>query len=123
MKRLKIGDIIVISVILLITAGVFCFRLFGFAQGKSVVISYGQNETVYTLDENRRIDIENNGIVLSVVIEDGFVFVDSSNCPEKSCVNMGKISCVGQSIACVPAELFVKIIGGEGDNNYDLIVG
>ena len=122
MKKLKIGDIIVISVILLITAGVFCFRLFGFAEGEAVVVTYGENEKVYSLDENSRFNIESNDISLTVVIENGCVFVDNSNCPEKICINNGKISRVGQSIACVPAHLLIKIIG-EGDNDYDLIVG
>lgn len=122
MKKLKIGDIVVISLILLITAGVFCFRLFGFSTGESVVISYGENEAIYNLNENRTLNIDNNDIMLSVVIENGCVWVDNSSCPEQVCVNCGKISRVGQSVACVPAELFVKIIG-EGENDYDFIVG
>ena len=122
MKKLKIGDIIVISVILLITAGVFCFRLFGFNDGESVVVSFGETEKVYSLDENTIFDVENNGIRLTVVIENGCVWVDNSSCPEQVCVICGKISRSGQSIACVPAELLVKIIG-EGERDYDLIGG
>lgn len=122
MKKLKIGDIIVISVILLIMAGVFCFRLFGFAEGESVVVAYGETEKVYSLDENARFNVESNDIMLTVVIENGCVWVDNSNCPEQVCVINGKISRVGQTIACVPARLLIKIIG-EGDNDYDLIVG
>ncbi|MBR5322635.1 MAG: NusG domain II-containing protein [Clostridia bacterium] len=122
MKKLKIGDIILISIILFITAWVFGLRLFGFDDGKSVVVTIGDVERVYTLSENTSFDIENNGISLTVVIENGYVFVGNSNCPEQVCAEYGKISRIGQSIACVPAHLFIKIIG-EGDGGYDLIVG
>lgn len=122
MKKLKIGDIIVISLILLITAGVFCFRLFGFSKGESVVVSVGDDEKVYSLDENTKFDIENNDVRLTIVIENGCVYVDNSNCPDKICVDYGKISRVGQTIACVPAHLFIKIIG-EGESGYDIVVG
>ena len=122
MKKLKIGDIIVISLILLITAGVFCFRLFGFAEGGTVVITVGETEKKYTLNENARFDVENNDVKLTVVIENGCVWIENSTCPEQVCVDCGKISRVGQSIACVPAHLLIKIIG-EGESEYDLIVG
>ena len=122
MKKLKIGDIIVISLILLITAGVFCFRLFGFAEGESVVVTIGETEEIYNLAEDTRFDVESNDINFTVVIENGCVWVDNSTCPEQVCVDCGKISHVGQTIACVPARLLIKIIG-EGDSGYDLIVG
>ena len=55
-------------------------------------------------------------------IENGAVFVESSDCPEQSCVRMGRISKKGQSVACVPAMLYVKITGGDG-SGYDAIIG
>ncbi len=122
MKKVKLGDIVIISVILLITAGVFCFRLFGFESGERVVVSIDGKETEYLLDENRTVNIENGGVKLCVVIENGEVVVTDSNCPEQSCVHMGKISDTGESIACIPARLFVKITG-EGEADYDYIVG
>ena len=122
MKKLKIGDIVVISVILLITAGVFCFRLFGFTEGESVVVTIGETEEIYNLAEDVRFDVESNDINFTVVIENGCVWVEDSTCPEQVCVDCGKISRIGQTIACVPARLFIKIIG-EGNSGYDYIVG
>lgn len=122
MKKIKVGDIVVIAAILLLTAGVFCFRFFCFDEGNSVTVSVGGREETYSLDENRKVDIENNGISLCIVIKDGQVFVERSDCKGKDCVNMGKISREGQMIACAPSEVLVKI-GEKGADGYDCIIG
>ena len=122
MKNIKIGDVVVISLILLVTAGVFGFRLLGFECGEFAVVSFDGRETVYSLSEDRRLDLKGNGVSFTLVIENGAVFVESSDCPEQSCVRMGRISKKGQSVACVPAKLYVKITGGDG-SGYDAIIG
>ena len=122
MKKFKIGDLVVISVILLITAGVFCFRFFCCDDGQAVCISVDGNEEIYSLEKDRTLEIENGGVSLKVVIEKGSVFVADSNCPEKTCLNMGRISKYGDTIACVPAKVLVKIISGE-EAEYDYVIG
>ena len=59
---------------------------------------------------------------LVLVIEKGSVYVKISDCPEKSCVNMGKITKAGEVIACAPLKIYVKIMGDGGDG-YDYVVG
>lgn len=122
MKKIRIGDVFVILIILIIWAGVFGFRLFGIEEGSEVVVSVDGKESVYSLFEDRIVDIENNGIKLTLVIAKKSVYVKESDCPEKSCINMGKITASGEVIACVPSGVYVKITG-EGESEYDLIVG
>ena len=57
MKNLKIGDVIVICLILALTAGVFCFRFFGMQIGQSAIISVGGQSETYSLNEDRQIEI------------------------------------------------------------------
>lgn len=122
MKNLKIGDIIIICLILVLTVGVFCFRLFGTQNGQSAVVSVGGQSEIYSLKENREIKIENNEISLVVVIEDGSIFVKESTCRGNDCVHVGKISGKNEVIVCAPAELIVEI-SGEGADGYDYVIG
>lgn len=121
MIKPKIGDIIVIALILIVTAGVFCFRLFGFADGGQVVIQTESERIELSLSENKTMNVTSNGITLSVVIENKSVRVEHSDCPNLDCVNMGEISRVGDSVACVPARVYIKIVGG--DDGHDAVLG
>ena len=122
MKKIKIGDVVVILLLLLITAGVFCFRLFGFENGNTVVISVDGVSSSYPLDIDRTLVIENEGITLTVVIKDKKAYIDNSDCPEKSCVLSGKIAKKGEIVVCAPSKVYIKI-AGEGENDYDFILG
>ena len=79
----------------------------------------GATETLYEgdLDKNATVEIEKNGISLTVCIENGEVFVAFSECSDKICENSGKISRSGQSIICAPAGVAVNIGGGELDED------
>ncbi len=62
------------------------------------------------LSENRREVIHGaNGIDLTVVVENGGVFVEKSACLDKICVRKGKISAAGETIVCLPARTIVEI--------------
>lgn len=122
MKKIKIGDVVVILLLLLITAGVFCFRLFGFENGNTVVISVDGVSSSYPLDIDRTLVIENEGITLTVVIKDKKAYIDNSDCPEKNCVLSGKIGKKGEIVVCAPSKVYIKI-AGEGENDYDFILG
>ncbi len=49
------------------------------------------------------------------VNEKGEIFFRYSDCPDKICVKTGKLSHTGQSAACLPRGIVVKIIGGENE--------
>lgn len=86
----------------------------------SLSVSVSGAETVYSLNEERTFELNNNGISVNVEIKNGSVRVYESSCPDKVCVASGKISKVGQIIVCAPAELSLKIIGN-GEGEYDAI--
>lgn len=50
-----------------------------------------------------------NGIDLVVVVKDGSVYVEHSDCPDKICENMVKKSSVGDTIICLPAQTVIEI--------------
>ena len=47
-----------------------------------------------------------------VIIDDGVVWMEEADCPDKLCMNQGRISKAGQTIICLPNRIMVTIKGG-----------
>lgn len=122
MKVLKAGDVAVILIILLITAGALGVRFFSAEEPAFVTLVSEGGTEVYSLKEDRTVTVESNGITLCLVIEDESARITSSDCPSKVCVNTGGITKAGEMIACIPARVLVKITGEE-KNDYDQLLG
>lgn len=91
---------------------------------KVQVLVYGEIFYEYNLDENGEYSIETDMGVNTLVIEDGNAYVSDANCPDKLCVNQGKISKSGQSVICLPHKLVVTIVDEEGETpEVDAVVG
>ena len=77
--------------------------------GKVVIsIDNKEYETV-SLKENEKVVIENEYGKNVVIIKDGQVYVETADCPDKTCVKQGKIMKTGQSIVCLPHRMTVTI--------------
>lgn len=86
-----------------------------------VMITYADITEEYPLSEDRTLAFESNGISLTVVIKDGAVYVESSDCRDGLCKDMGSISKTGQIIICAPATLAIRI-EGDTEVGYDAVV-
>ncbi len=66
-----------------------------------------------------------NGIKLTVTVSDGYAWVAESECPDRVCRAMGRISRAGQTVVCVPAKFSMTVISQqtEGEVLPDAIVG
>ena len=105
----------------ILTAFFLLFSGIGRTEPKKAVISVGNEVTEYSLSENKTVEIENGGIKLTVVIENGAVYVKSSDCHDAICVDTGKINKTGQVIVCAPAMVAIRI-DGEAEGGYDAVV-
>ncbi len=65
-------------------------------------------------DKRKEIDIDDHN---KVVIAGGEVWMESADCPDKLCVEQGRISRSGQTIICLPNKVMVTIKGGKSE--YD----
>ena len=98
------------------------------AAGKEMVriISNGEEFGIYPLDQDKKIDITRDGHHNIVIIQDGVVHMDYSNCKNQICVHTGEISDKSETIVCLPNYVIVEIIGngeeGEEDESVDAIV-
>ena len=72
------------------------------------------NEVVQTLDLSKNTKITVNGknnITLIVIVDNNSVYVESSECPDKICVNKGRISKEYETSVCLPARTIIEVKG------------
>ena len=86
--------------------------------GKRIVEIVQDGEVIYTFDLNtepdRSIVIESpNGTSNTVTIEKGEIFISSAECPDKTCVNMGKLKSGNLPIVCLPNHLVIRFCDEE----------
>ncbi len=105
MKRKDI-PIIILTVVLAVLAYVFATS--GDAD-KVSVYKDGKLLGEYSLSKNQSIDINGTNML---VIEDGEAFMTEADCPDKLCINQGKIGSKGGSIICLPNKVVVETKGG-----------
>ena len=119
--RPAVLDLIIIIAVVLLALALFLLPFLTRDEGKTVSVTAknaGASSTLYegALAVNKRLEFENNGIKLTVVIEGGEVYVTESSCDDRVCVHSGKISLSGQSIICAPAGIVINIGGGDSDD-------
>ena len=114
------ADAIVILAVIALAVLLFLFGL-SENEASTLVISADGKETVYLLDKDTAIDIESEGVRLTITVEDGAAYVSSTTCKSAICSHSGKISRPGQIIVCAPAKVSVRIIGKGGE--LDAVTG
>jgi len=114
---MKKNDFIMAGVVLAISCIFFLLGSAGalHSQGGMVGV-YRENEKLasYPLSENRRESFPApDGGSNVLMIEDGEVYMEEADCPDRLCVKQGRISGTGQAIVCLPHRLVVVIEEGE----------
>lgn len=116
MNRLLIKykkDLILIGCILILALTCLSVFIFTAKNGETVkVIIDGKEKYTYDLTKDTKAVIfteENDKFQNTMVIEEGKVFMDSANCPDKICVSHRAISKKGQTIVCLPHKLVIAI--------------
>jgi hypothetical protein len=106
-KKLIYDAILVLS-LLLVGLSAFLIYKSCASEGVSVSVSVdGEEIAVYPLDVDARYAI-NRG-TNTLVVKDGEAYMESASCPDKICVNYGKIRRVGESIICRPNKVVVTV--------------
>ena len=111
-------DAIVIAVILLCAILLIWRPWVSSEEGAYLVVSTPQGSEEYSLATDRKLTYTENGITLTVVIEDGAVFVHESTCPDGVCKSSGRISKVGETVICAPAGVRLEIKGANADVDF-----
>lgn len=116
---MKTKIIIIICLLVFLISGVVCVYLYNKPSGRTVeIISDGK--VLYELDiENepdREITVEYEGRKNIIKIENGDIYVSTAECPDHTCMKMGRLSENGVPIVCLPNKLMIRYKeGGELD--------
>ena len=112
-------DIILISALLAVALAVLLFTSLTRRQGNLVEVEQnGALVATYRLDVDGEYPL--NGGTNILVIKDGEAYLSYADCPDKTCVNTGKIHYVGESIICLPNKLAITV-RGSSDDGVDLV--
>ena len=124
--RLKKGDYLILLVVL-VALVVMLIMISGNRQGNQVHITADGITKTYSLSEGQQIRIpkskdstgEQGDIGNTIVIDNGQVYMEDADCPDQVCVHHKPISKSGETIICLPNQVFVEVendIENEIDN-------
>ena len=120
-RKKLLFDAGLIAFFLLVALGLYLGSAAGRESGGWAVVRVdGEVTGRYSLSENGVFPLNGGSNIL--VIEDGQARLSDADCPDKLCVQQGRVRYTGQVITCLPNRLTVTIEGGE-DSGVDIIVG
>lgn len=96
-----------IAIGLLAASAVVGFALITLFSAPSVTVTVSENNKIVyegKINEDNRIKLQNN----TVVIQNGEVFMEESNCKNQICVKHKKIKRSGESIICLPNKVIIE---------------
>lgn len=122
---IKKADIILFIAILVIGSLISWWSVSGSITGDKVLISSdGKEYGIYSLSEDRTIDVTVDGHTNHITIKDGIVSMTYSTCKNQVCVNTGAISQTKDAIVCLPNKIVVEIVSSSGKGGgADVISG
>lgn len=118
LDTLKIGDLIIIILLLLISfspIAIFTWQQAQIDGEKLVAVISLENEVLYEInlsdhEGNETFDIHTHDHETNTVeIVNGQIQIKSATCHDQVCVRTGFISRVGQTIICLPHQLVIEI--------------
>lgn len=114
--RFKPLDIVAFLAALAVLIGVSAASYGGGAASLTVEISAADGTLLYRFGEERIVEVEGPLGSTRIVLQEDGVRIASSPCPDKLCIHMGAIRKPGQWIACLPNQVFVRILGREKES-------
>ena len=112
-KFLSKGTVI-FTILLLVTAFIFAFIIPRQRGNVCEIWIDGALFRSYDISVPFEIALENG---VEIAGDGESVFFSSSDCPDKVCVNTGKLHFSGEWAACLPNKTVIKIFGRSGDTD------
>jgi hypothetical protein len=113
MKKLKIGDYIIIAVVVGLIFLLFVRTYSINASGDYLEVTGLNFKSAYDPSEDRVIEVEGPLGITKVVIQNGEAWVEDSPCKDKICIKMGKIKRAGEEAVCIPNRVVVQMKGAK----------
>lgn len=120
-RKIPWGDILAVAAVLLLAAGGFIRQATRPAQGDTATVVTPDATLSLPLDEETSLTLTGrDGRTLTVEVADGAARVAASDCPDQVCVRTGWLSRPGETAACVPAGILLRI-DGENPEEVDAV--
>jgi hypothetical protein len=117
-------DIAVILVLVAVSAILWAVYSSAFSGRPAKAEIYCNSKLVMTValtkGQERSFTIPQNKNVVFHLDKEGNIRFERSDCPDKICVHAGKLHIVGQSAACLPNGIILKIVPADGRREDDL---
>lgn len=105
-------ELIVLAVLLIAAAALLLWLRFGRTPGAWAVVRVeGREVARYSLSKDGVYPLNGGTNVLTVA--GGSAAVTEADCPDRICVEQGRVRYAGQCITCLPNKLTVTLEGGE----------
>lgn len=118
MKFFKKTDLIIIISLLLIGGGWLAFYYLRPSEGNLTAEIYYESEIITTirLDESvaESFSLPGHENVAFRLDGNGGISFEKSDCPDQICVHAGNLNRHGQSAACLPNKLIIRVVSPEG---------
>lgn len=122
------ADVIVIAALLLLGGGIWGVQALLTRNLPPIAEIYQDGKLAETVrldsgqDRSFSIDGEEN-VIFHLYADGGIAFL-TSDCPDKVCVRSGVLHRVGQSAACLPNKIILKIVDKDKntDSNVDMVI-
>lgn len=118
-RRFGKNDIILLSVMVVLTLGFLIGMTQLLRQGERVLITVdGEAYGSYPLSETQDIEVRKDGEVVNVIrIENGKAYMFMADCPDHLCQKQGEIRREGESIICLPNRVVAAVQGADGEDH------
>lgn len=129
MKFFKKSDLIILLIIISVSISAWTVYKKVFSNKSAKAEIYYNNQLVETVDLNTGVDktfsIPQDKDVIFHLYKDGSIAFEESDCPDKICIKTGKLKTVGETAACIPNKIFIKIVpeGRRDNDDLDGILG
>lgn len=114
------GDILLIVILTLVSAGSIAFTNVLARGGKHAVVEVdGKRVLELPLDQDVHTTVTGPLGETYIEIHDGAVGITDSPCPHKYCMHMGMIRSMGELVVCVPNRVVISIVNGDESEALD----
>lgn len=121
--KIKKMDLIIILFFLILAGIFYAVSRYGSEEeslGREIVI-YSDNKLYerIKIDEEteKTVEVKSKYGKNTLIIENGGVRIEASDCPDKVCVKEGLASKQGQTLVCLPHKLVVEVVGIKSQEN------
>lgn len=125
MNNYKSDAVIIFFVLLFAFAAYFSYPYFineGANSDEIVQITVnGKEYGNYSLLNDLKIPVKTDFGFNLIEINDGKAYISEADCPDKLCVNKGKVCENGQQIVCLPNRVVIRIFKSESKGEYDAV--